>query len=163
MTIWNDPKIIFVSGEAKLGCYLGFLENKRNLGVAGNNLKSEDRDSLQLGSQNAAAPRLAGANVRITPFVKTLSLESPAMRGYEPVTVTGSFTWIIFDLRWISLPCLFCDDSNFTSKILNGLNVTWETVIGSLSLGFLLLSSPWKSWGKGDEAFLPPPHLWGNS
>lgn len=33
--MWNDLKIICANHEAEICCYLGFLENKRNLGEVG--------------------------------------------------------------------------------------------------------------------------------
>lgn len=48
VTIWNDFKIICVNREAEICCYLGFLENKRNLGEVGDDVNSEKWSDLQL-------------------------------------------------------------------------------------------------------------------
>lgn len=40
MTIWIDLKIICANHEAEICCCLGFLENKRNLGELGGDIKS---------------------------------------------------------------------------------------------------------------------------
>lgn len=68
LIIWNDPKITSVNGKAGLCCYLGFLENKRNLGDMGDNLKSERWDDpkpdFSWQSERRRTKALAEANVR---------------------------------------------------------------------------------------------------
>lgn len=48
MIIWDDPEIISVNGGAEFCCFLGFLENKRNLENVGGNLKSKEWDDPKL-------------------------------------------------------------------------------------------------------------------
>ena len=48
MIIWDDPKIISVNDKAGLCCYPGSLENKRNSGDVGVDLKPGEWDEPKL-------------------------------------------------------------------------------------------------------------------
>ena len=163
-TIWNDRKIISVHGEAELCCYLGFLENRRHLGDMGDNLKSEEWGDVQLNciflgvwmSQERGFGRGQGEE---HPLCQAPELGKSSHEGREPVTTTGCFTWIISDLCWFSPPCSFCDDPNFKTKILNGLNFTWKTKIGSPFRILFCCPVHERSGEKGMEPFSPSPSM----
>ena len=85
--------------------------------------------------------------------------------GCEPI-MTGCFTWNILSewnrfgqVFWFSPPCSFCDDPNFKTETLNGLNFIWKTIIGSPFRILFCCQVHERSGKSGMKPFFPSPSM----